>query len=109
MYNQPDGNDKPMRITEEDLHSHLKARMLQRGVTLQEIEQTLTSGWEAADAKPGVLGKVMIFQYQAEWEGQFYAEKEVTVYYKIVDGDLVLLTVKTRYGKDFPRSGNDEN
>jgi hypothetical protein len=90
-------------LTEEDLHPHLKARMQQRGVTKQEIERTLNEGWKATDAKPGTLGKVMVFSYQAEWEGQFYEEKEVTVYYKIVDEHLILLTVKARYGKNFPR------
>ena len=103
MHDQPDGSNKPIRITEESLHSHLKARMLQRGVTLQEIENTLNSGWKSSDAKSGVSGKVMVFPYRAEWQGRSYEEKEVTVYYKIVDGDLVLLTAKTRYGKNFPR------
>ena len=77
--------------------------MLQRGVTLQEIQRTLNSGWEASDAKPGVLGKVMVFPYHGEWEGKTYEEKEVTVYYKPVGGDLILLTVKAKYGKNFPR------
>jgi len=77
--------------------------MLQRGVTQEEIERTLNEGWEASDAKPGTLGKVLVFPYQAEWEGQFFEEKEVTVYYKVVGERLVLLTAKARYGKGFPR------
>ena len=77
--------------------------MSQRGITQEEIERTLNEGWEATDAKPGTLGKVMVFPYGAEWEGQFYEEKEVSVYYKSVGEHLVLLTVKARYGKDFPR------
>jgi Domain of unknown function (DUF4258) len=92
-----------IQVAEEDLHLHLKARMRQRGVTRQEIEQILNQGWEATDAKPGTLGKVMVFPYHAEWEGQLYKEKEVTVYYKILGSQLVLLTVKARYGKDFLR------
>ena len=92
-----------IKITEEDLHPHLKARMRQRGITLQEVVRTLNQGREATDAKPGTLGKVMVFPYQAEWEGQFYEEKEVTVYYKIVGKQLVLLTAKARYGRDFFR------
>jgi hypothetical protein len=90
-----------MRITEGDLHPHLTARMLQRGVTLEEIEHTLNNGWEASDAKHGTLGKVMVFPYYQEWEGHSYEEKEVTVYYKIVDERIVLLTAKARYGKGF--------
>ncbi|HID31526.1 MAG TPA: DUF4258 domain-containing protein [Desulfobacterales bacterium] len=90
-------------IADEDLHPHLKARMLQRGVTREEIEQTLNEGWTASDAKPGTAGKVFVFPYRAEWEGHFFEEKEVTVYYKVVGKATVLLTVKARYGSNFPR------
>jgi hypothetical protein len=77
--------------------------MRQRGVSLEEIKQAMAAGWEAADAKPGTSGKVMVFPYQAEWEGRFFEDKEVTVYYKVVDDeDVILLTVKARYGQAFP-------
>ncbi len=91
------------RISEADLHPHLRARMRQRGVTQEEIEQTLNEGWRATDAKPGTLGKTIVFPYEQEWEGKFYLEKEVTVYYKKADDDIILLTVKARYGLGFPR------
>ncbi len=91
------------RITQADLHPHLRARIHQRGVSRQEIERTLNEGGEATDAKPGTLGKVMVFPYEAQWEGQFYQEKEVTVYYKVTDEGFILLTVKARYGQGFPR------
>ena len=103
MSNQADREGKQVRVTEKDLHPHLKARLEQRGITLQEIEHTLNEGGEATDAKAGTKGKVMIFPYQSEWEGSFYEEKEVTVYYKISDESVILLTAKARYGKDFPR------
>ena len=92
-----------VKISEADLHPHLRARMRQRGVTLEEMERALSEGWEAIDAKSGTKGKVFVFPYQKEWEGQFHEEKEVTVYYKTVGKSTVLLTVKARYGKDFPR------
>jgi len=95
---------KAFHVTEADLHTHLEARMHQRGVTLEEIRQTMAQGWQAADVKSGTYGKVMVFSYEAEWEGQFYPEKEVTVYYKLVENErVILLTVKARYGQDFPR------
>jgi hypothetical protein len=90
-----------IKITEKDLHPHLKARMQQRGVTQQEIERALNEGQEATDAKPGTFGKVVVLPYQAEWEGKFYEQKEVTVYYKIKEGRFVFLTVKARYGRNF--------
>lgn len=93
-------------ITETDLHSHLRARMHQRGITREEIERVLNEGWKVTDAKPGTLGKVMVFSYEAEWEGQFYQEKEVTVYYKLTSEGLILLTVKARYGQGFSEGIN---
>lgn len=45
----------------------------------------------------------MVFPYKMEWEGRFYEEKEVTIYYRTVDDHLVLLTAKARYGKGFVR------
>jgi hypothetical protein len=78
--------------------------MDQRGVTRKEVQHTLQEGWSAPDAKPGTFGKRKVFSYEAEWQGQFYEEKEVTVYYKVAsDNDLILLTVLARYGQDFPR------
>jgi len=104
-----DGGEKARRqrihVTEADLHPHLRARMHQRGITREEIERTLNEGWEASDAKPGTLGKVFVFPYRMEWEGQFYEEKEVTVYYKLTPEGTILLTAIARYGKGFPRRG----
>jgi len=57
------------QITEADLHPHLIARMNQRGVRLEEIQRVMNDGWQAADAKQGTLGKVLVFPYTAEWEG----------------------------------------
>ena len=94
-----------INISNADLHAHLKARMAQRGITRAEIERTLNEGWEAKDAKPGTIGKVFVFPYNGTWEGDFFEEKEVTVYYKLVKEGIVLLTVKARYGKDFLREG----
>jgi len=42
-------------ITEGDLHPHLRARMAQRGVTLEEIRHTLKNGWPATDDSQGSL------------------------------------------------------
>jgi hypothetical protein len=96
-------NNEWIYITENDLHLHLKARMFQRGITLQDIEYTLNEGWQAFDAKPGTFGKTMVYSYQDEWEGHFFEEKEVTLYYKIIDGYIILLTAKVRYGTNFSR------
>ena len=93
------------RLDDSDLHPHLEARMRQRGITRSEIEETLNQGWPAGDAKSGTFGKAFVFSHGGDWEGRHFDEKEVTVYYKLVDDNLVLLTAKARYGKGFSRSG----
>ncbi len=65
----------PLRITESDLHPHLKARLEQR-VSLEELQQVLEGGWQATDARPGTDGKVFVFLYNREWEGSYYREKK---------------------------------
>lgn len=92
-----------VKVGESDLHPHIKARMFQRGISLQEIQETLLNGWDAEDAKEGTFGKVMVFPFNALWEDNFFEEKEVTVYYKYKEGDLMLLTAKARYGRGFIR------
>ncbi len=75
--------------------------MSQRGITIEEIERVLNEGWDATDAKPGTLGKVFVFLYNRIWEGKLFEEKEVSVYYKLVNNRVSLLTAKARYGKGF--------
>ncbi len=93
-----------LHITQDDLHHHLKARMRQRGISLEDINQTLSEGWESTEAKSGTFGKVKVFTYNDKWEGRFYKQKEVTVFYKITKGmDIILLTAIARYGQNFNR------
>jgi len=94
-----------IKLAPADFHPHLKARMLQRGVTEEEVEHTLRNGWQADDAKLGTDGKVFVFPYNAQWESKYFAEKEVTVYYKFIRGKFMLLTVKARYGMAFSKGG----
>jgi len=90
-----------IKLSDSDMHHHLRARMLQRGIDKREIEQTLEKGKDAEDAKPGTYGKVLVFPYNDSWEGKFYKQKEVTVYYKLVGDKMTVLTVKARYGESF--------
>jgi hypothetical protein len=102
MSETPQSSEGQWCITEADLHPHLQARIEQRGIAIEEIERTLNVGWEALDAKPGTKGRAFVFDYQAEWLGRFFEEKEVTVYYKVVGETIILLMAKARYGEDFP-------
>ena len=49
MWDRPLEMKIKTKIRDEDLHPHIRMRMLQRGVTKEEIEETLTRGWEAED------------------------------------------------------------
>jgi hypothetical protein len=93
-------------LTDDHFHSHVRRRMEQRGVTEEEVRETLDVGWAAPDAKPGTDGRTQVFPYDETWEGTHYDEKEVTVYFKKEEGKIILLTVLARYGSDFPRKGN---
>ena len=97
----PAEGEERVRISDERIHPHLQARMTQRGITREELDRTLNEGREALDAKPSTKGKVLVLPYRAEWEGKFFEEKEVTVYYKEIQGTILLLTAKARYGEDF--------
>jgi hypothetical protein len=90
-------------IAEKDVHPHLAARMGERGVTLEELNMTLANGWPADDAKEGTYGKVYVFEYKREWLGKVFAQKEVSIYYKLIDGRVMVLIAKARYGFNFAR------
>ena len=60
-----------IKISDADLHPHLRARMAQRGITLEEIERVLEEGWEAKDAKSGTTGKVFVFPFNQVWEARY--------------------------------------
>jgi hypothetical protein len=90
-----------VKLSDSDIHPHLRIRMRQRGITKEEIEEALSRGKQAEDAKIGTYGKALVFPYNRYWEGKFYEEKEVTVYYKLMEGKLLVLTVKARYGERF--------
>jgi len=94
-----------MKIKDADIHHHLRVRMLQRCISKEEIEITINKGCGAGDAKEGIIGKTFIFPYNNYWEGKYYEEKEVTVYYKIKEEKIILLTTKARYGKNFKKGG----
>lgn len=94
-----------MKIKDSDIHHHLRVRMLQRGISQEEIAITINKGWNAEDAKEGTIGKTYIFSYNSYWEDKFHEEKEITVYYKIKEEKIILLTAKARYGKNFKKGG----
>lgn len=53
--------------------------MLQRGISMEEIQKTLDEGWDADDAVEGTTGKVYVFSFDSEWEGKYFEEKSYGV------------------------------
>ena len=77
--------------------------MRRRGVSVDEALATFRTGWPCVDARSGVDCRTQVFTYDNEWEGRWFAEKEVTVYFKYDEGELIWITTKARYGRGFPR------
>lgn len=69
-----------------DYHEHVRSRMLRRGVTEADVEHTLDLGWPCSDADAGRNCKTFVFEFNADYDGRWYAEKEVTVYYTEANG-----------------------
>ena len=53
-----------IKLNESDYHSHIIARMSQRGINKEEVEETLNNGWQADDVKPETYGKAFVFLYK---------------------------------------------
>lgn len=86
-----------------DFHDHIRKRLITRGISESEVRSVLEHGWPGTDAQPSTGCRVLVFPYNDTWEGRHHQEKEVTVYFKVVNDALVLLTAKARYGSNFPK------
>lgn len=86
-----------------DFHEHIRKRLIARGISESEVRSVLDHGWPGRDAQPPTRCRVLVFLFNADWEGRHYQEKEVPVHFKVVEDEMVLLTAKARYGANFPR------
>jgi len=78
------------------LHSHAKARAVERGVTDAEVVATVEGG-ESFPAKYGRAGFRRNFPFNGEWGGKHYAVKQVEAYAVKDVGDWIVVTVIARY------------
>jgi hypothetical protein len=62
-------------LTDDHFHSHVRRRMEQRGVTEEEVRETLDVGWAATDAKPGTEGRTLVFSYERDVGGNALRRK----------------------------------
>lgn len=60
--------DEGPTLTAEHFHSHLRRRMEQRGITEEEVRETVRRGWDSGYAKPGTHGRTLVFTHDARWK-----------------------------------------
>jgi hypothetical protein len=68
-----------------------------RGVTLEEVEETLIRGI-SVPARGTRQAKELVFLYGRAWSGRMYQQKKVRVIY-IEEEELVVITVLAYYGQ----------
>jgi hypothetical protein len=77
------------------LHPHAFTRLAERGASEGEVIATVEEG-ERFPAKLGRHGFRRNFEYNAQWRGRFYANKQVEAIAVEEDGWLVI-TVMVRF------------
>jgi hypothetical protein len=80
------------------IEPHTKQRAKERGVSEEEIRDTLDNGMPVF-AKPNRLCKSKVFPFMSEWNGKIYEEKKVNVFYLIENNEIITITVYVYYGK----------
>ena len=78
------------------LHSHARARSIERGATEQEVIATVEGG-ERFPAKHGRKGFRRNFTFDAVWRGRRYAMKQVEAYAAAEQHGWLVITVIVRY------------
>ena len=71
--------------------------MRRRGVTEDEVLQVLTTG-TLGHMREGRQIKVSVFTAGYRWRGNAYPHKEVQVVHLIDQGEIIVVTVISRYG-----------
>ena len=82
---------KPIRFTR-----HALEQCVERGATKNEVIETIRNGSREA-AK---LGRELCrenFQFNAEWNGRYYAIKQVAPVVKETTNEIIVITVYTFY------------
>jgi hypothetical protein len=82
---------KPIRLS-----GHARGNMYFRGATEQEIIEVIrTTPWESAELGRRECRKD--FTYGQEWNGKFYATKQVRPIFVEEDDEIVVVTVYVYY------------
>jgi hypothetical protein len=71
---------------------HTLERARERGASEEEIKETLENGNDIK-AKGNRLGKAKIFPYDTFWNGKYFQEKKVEVFYVVENNQIITVTV----------------
>ena len=82
---------KPVRLT-----FHAREQCEERGATEEEVRQAIATGAREA-AKRGRFMYRQNFQYNAAWQGKFYAIKQVAPVVVEAQNEIIVVTVYTFY------------
>jgi hypothetical protein len=82
---------KPIRLSK-----HAQEQCLERGTNELEVIQTIRTG-TCQVAKAGRFKYQATFQYDAVWQGKFYALKKVAPIVAETELELIVITVYTFY------------
>ena len=82
---------KPIRLT-----THALEQLVERGATEAEVREAIQRG-AREPAKRGRLICRLNFQYDSEWQGKFYAIKQVAPVVVEAHNEVVVVTVYTFY------------
>ena len=82
---------KPIRLT-----THALEQLAERGATDDEVKKAIEKGVREP-AKRGRFMYRLNFQYNSEWQGKFYAIKQVAPVVVEAQNEMVVVTVYTFY------------
>jgi len=91
MLGRNEGIMKSVRLT-----SHALEQMIERGATEEETKKAIAQG-AREPAKRGRFIYRLNFQYNAEWQGKFYAIKQVAPVVAEAQNEIIVVTVYTFY------------
>jgi len=82
---------KPIRLT-----IHAREQCEERGAMVAEVKRAIEQG-AREPAKRGRFMHRLNFQYNAEWQGRFYAIKQVAPVVAEAQNEIIVVTVYTFY------------
>jgi len=82
---------KSIRLT-----THALEQLVERGATEDEVTEAIRRGI-CEPAKRGRFMYRLNFQYNAEWQGRFYAIKQVATVVAEAQNEIVVVSVDTFY------------